>query len=151
MALSHRFTPETETQQCDRSVITRFCGDQPTRRWPPQRLSPAHGNGLKGVGLEQAVANGITLKDIEDAAASDEGRKAAMKKVLLDPFEQVGYDFDAALRDCAVRVRDGNLSPDQATAARSMMSVYAEQAADLVRWGLIKEETRDLVLRVLKI
>ncbi len=98
----------------------------------------------------QANNNDIPASEIADGRAGDEVKKAIMKKALIDPFEKAGYDFDATLKEFAVRLRDDNLPRDQVAAAMKMMNIYGEQVADLARLGLIKEETRDLVTSVLK-
>jgi hypothetical protein len=150
MALSHSSVKQTETQQRDLSVINRVSCDRPAPLLFTQPKPTAEADFSKRADPMQANNNDIPASEIADGRAGDEVKKAIMKKALIDPFEKAGYDFDATLKEFAVRLRDDNLPRDQVAAAMKMMNIYGEQVADLARLGLIKEETRDLVTSVLK-
>ncbi len=100
--------------------------------------------------IMQEVGRNLTARDVENGKASEEGKKAMTKKLMVEPFEKAGYDLDATLKDFSVRLRDGNLTQDQGAVVMGVMGIYGEQVSDLARWGFIKEETKDLVSSALK-
>jgi hypothetical protein len=100
--------------------------------------------------IMQEVGKNLTARDVEEGKASEEGKKAMTKKLMVEPFENAGYDLDATLKDFAVRLRDGNLTQDQGAVVMGVMGIYGEQVTNLARWGFIKEETKATVLNALK-
>ena len=113
-------------------------------------MPPTEESALKLFGIMQEVQKNVTAREVEDGKASDEGKKAMMKRLLVDPFAKAGYDLDATLKDFAVRLRDGNLTQDQGRVVMGLLGLYGGNISDLARWGFIKEETKNLVTSALK-
>jgi hypothetical protein len=89
----------------------------------------------------QEAGKNVTEKEVEDGKASDEGKKALMHKMLVEPFENAGYDLNATLEDFAVRLRDKSFTQDEGEVMMLVMSIYGEQAEDLAHFGFISEQT----------
>lgn len=111
-------------------------------------MPPTKVNVEKFTALMEAASQQLTAKEKQESQASDEGSKHVVKKLLIDPFTDAGFDLDATLADYAVRLRDGNVTQDETQAAILVLYIFQEKVADLARWGFIKSETRDLVKAV---
>ena len=89
----------------------------------------------------QEAGKNVTEKEVEDGKASDEGKKALVNKMIVEPFERAGYDLNATLEDFAVRLRDKNFTQDEGEVIMLVMSIYGEQAEDLAHFGFISDQT----------
>jgi hypothetical protein len=96
------------------------------------------------------VDNGLTEREIENGKASEKGKKAMIEKVMVEPFQDAGYDLDATLEDFTIRLREGNFTQEQGAVITGFMSIYGEAAEDLARFGFIKEQTLNDLKRVYK-
>ena len=108
-------------------------------------MEPTRANVEKFTAIMQAASANMTAREIQAGQSSDEGKRRITKKLLVDPFEEAGFDLNATLRDFAVRLRDGNLTQDQAQAIMVVLSIYKDSVADFARWGFINTETSELV------
>jgi hypothetical protein len=109
-------------------------------------MKPTKANVEEFMGIMQAAGASMTAKEAQEGFASDEGKKRNAMKLLVEPFEQAGFDLDATLRDYASRLRDGNLTQAEGEVIMVVMGIYRGVVADLARWGFIRDETRDLVV-----
>lgn len=109
-------------------------------------MKPTRANVDKFTAIMQSAGASMTAKEVQEGQASDEGKRRNAKKLLVEPFEQAGFDLDATLTDYAIRLRDGNLTQEEGEVVMLVIGIYRGAAADLARWGFIKAETRDLVV-----
>ena len=72
-------------------------------------MKPTRANVDKFTAIMQSAGASMTAKEVQEGQASDEGKKRNAKRLLVEPFEQAGFDLDATLTDYAVRLRDGCL------------------------------------------
>lgn len=111
-------------------------------------MPPTKAQVEKFTALMESAGQNLTTKEQQDGRTTDEGNKHVVKKLLVDPFAETGFDLDTTLADYAVRLRDGNLTQDETQAAILVLYIFQDKATDLARWGFIKSETRDLVKSV---
>lgn len=114
----------------------------------PMPPTPANADALTTI--IQAAGGEMTAKEIQEGRESDEAKKRNADKLFVAPFAAAGFDLDATLADYAVRLRDGNLTQDEAQVVMGVVTIYKGMVADLARWGFIRSETRDLVVGAAK-
>lgn len=112
------------------------------------RMPPTKVQVEKFTALMEAAGQNLTTKEQQDGRTTDDGNKHVVKKLLVNPFAETGFDLDTTLADYAVRLRDGNLTQDETEAVIVVLYILQDKVADLARWGFIKSETRDLVKSV---
>jgi hypothetical protein len=108
-------------------------------------MKPTPENVEKFLAIMQAAGGEMTAKEVQEGQASDEGKRQKARKLLVEPFEEAGFDLDATLRDYATRLRNGNLTQGEAQVVMLVIGVYKDSVTDLARWGFIKAETAALV------
>jgi hypothetical protein len=109
-------------------------------------MKPTKANVDKFMTIMQAAGASMTAKEVQDGQTSDKGKRRNAGKLLVEPFEQAGFDLDATLTDYAIRLRDGNLTQEEGEVVMVVIGMYKDVVPDLARWGFIKAETRDLVV-----
>ena len=113
-------------------------------------MPPTSANADSLTTIIQAAGREMTAKEIQEGRESDEAKKRNADKLFVAPFAAAGFDLDATLADYAIRLRDGNLTQDEAQVVMGIMTIYKSVVVDLARWGFIRSETRDLVVGAAK-
>lgn len=102
----------------------------------------------QGDGVEEALAavtqagyqarqDGLLPADPADVAA----RKTIVKRVLIEPLRQMGWDPDRSLQRLAGEYRAGTVPAEKRDVVAGLLQTYAASRADLVQFGFISPET----------
>ncbi len=86
-------------------------------------------------------ADHTVVAEGQDTASTDDARKAALKKVFIDPITDAGYDPDQSLQALAACYRTANYPKEKAEVLSAFLQTYAKSDSDLERLGLISSET----------
>jgi hypothetical protein len=108
-------------------------------------MAPTDENMEKFGAAVKEIAKNLTARE-EDLGKSDteEGKKFALKKVIVEPFEMCGFDLDATLKDYSTRMKDGNYTRDQGQVMTMVYMLCSEKIDDLVTYGFVQGGTRDM-------
>lgn len=108
-------------------------------------MEPTKENAEKFTARMNAAGEAVTAKEKQESQASDDGKKRLVKKLLVKPFADAGFDLDTTLASYATRLSEGSFTYDEQQVAILILYMFQTEAPDLARWGFIKNETRDLV------
>src|SRR5579883_2559234 len=100
-------------------------------------LDPVRGD-IEGIlySINNAAQNGGWGK----AADSDEEKRAAMRRTLVDPVERAGYNLERSLKACAAAYSSGDLPDDRRQEVGTFLKIYAANREELVRLGFLSED-----------
>lgn len=108
-------------------------------------MSPTQENFEKFRSSVETISAAMTVEEISGAQSSDEGKKHALKKTMVDSMTAAGFDLDSTLTTLAKQIHDKSLTQDEYTVALGVMAIYHDEASDLARWGFIQENTKTAV------
>lgn len=111
-------------------------------------MEPTKANAEKFTSRMEVAGQTVTASEKQESQSTDEGRKRLVKKMLVEPFADAGFDLDATLANYAKRLNDGSLTNDEQQVAILVLYMFQTEAPDLARWGYIRNETKDLVKAV---
>jgi hypothetical protein len=112
----------------------------------PKVMEPTESNFAHWSEQVQQVGLKITAKERKEADSNRAAKLRLMRALYMDTFDSEGYDFDATVKDYAIRTRDGNYTQgeDGQVIAVFLYSI-TPMIDDLVEAGVVSEETRSLV------
>lgn len=109
----------------------------------------------EGDGVEEALAavtqagyqarqDGLLPVDPSDLAA----RKTIVKRVLIEPLRQMGWDPDRSLQRLAGEYRAGTVPAEKRDVVAGFLQTYAASRADLAQFGFISPETASVLEQI---
>lgn len=94
---------------------------------------------------------GITVKEAEEAKGDEKKQAEVMRRMLVEPMEEMGYSYDATIRAAATKIVEKDYSAadyEMLSMLTTFLMMPAKMADKLVQFHILSPETRDVLQKI---
>ena len=111
-------------------------------------LKPTESDVMKVATAMQESATAVTAKEVEAAQTSAEGKKALLKKTIVDSFSAAGFDADQSLQSFAKKWIEKDVTQEEAQYVMVLLNPIIQSLPQLKEHSLLAPETIALLEKV---
>ena len=129
-------------------LITGFAFTGCTKSDSPMPLTKE--NIIKYLKAMAEAGNGMSAKEADEAQKNEAVRAEAMKKMLVQPLEKMGYNYDKTIGAAARKIVDRDYPVGDSEfqmALIGLLQVPGQMKDFLLKYNIITAETKDLLVK----